>query len=93
MSTWQGACGFCETTTCAPVLVREEAQLSSGMRAQIMSAATIFNGMNTSGKPLVFKSSADYVAYKKARSLAGAGRSYGRPLPSAAIAGLVCTTT
>jgi hypothetical protein len=91
MSEWQGTCGLCEDNhTCAPVLPTMVSQLSSGERIRIMSSATIYNYAKATDQRSRFASGADYIQYKKARVLAGAQPSVGRPLQSAAIAGLTC---
>lgn len=82
MSEWQGSC--------ASVLPTAIAQLSGGERIRIISSATIYNNANTTDQRLRFASGADYLQYKKARVLAGANPSIGRPLQSTAIASLTC---
>lgn len=78
MSEWQGKCGLCETT-CAPVLMTPESQLSNGERIRILSSATVYSNALNTGMTR-FKSGADYLQYKKARVLSGAQPSVGRPL-------------
>lgn len=86
MSEWQGKCGA--------VLPTDVSQLSGGERIRIISSATIYNfAHSTTDQRARFASGADYIQYKKARVLAGAQPSRGRPLQSAAIAGLVCLGT
>lgn len=92
MSEWQGKCGLCENT-CAPVLPTTVSQLSSGERIRIISSATIYNYAKATDQKSRFASGADYIQYKKAQVLAGALPSIGRPLQSAAIAGLICRST
>lgn len=82
MSEWQGKCDA--------VLSTDVSQLSSGERIRIISSATVYNFANTTDQRARFASGADYIQYKKARVLAGARPSTGRPLQSAAIASLVC---
>lgn len=82
MSEWQG--------TCASVLPTVVSQLSSGERIRIISSATVYNNANITDQRSRFASGADYIQYKKARVLAGAQPSKGRPLQSAAIDGLTC---
>ena len=65
------------------------AQLSNSERTSIRSASTVYNGVNTTGTQR-FKNTADYIAYKKAASLAYAkqptinGMAV-RPVPTAAL--------
>ncbi len=53
------------------VLPNLVAQLSGAERVSIVSATTIYNGKNTVGNRR-FKNTGDYIAYKKASSLANA---------------------
>ncbi len=71
------------------VLPNYTAQLSNSERTSIRSASTVYNGVNTTGTQR-FKNTADYIAYKKASSLAYAKQPTingipVRPVPTAAL--------
>jgi hypothetical protein len=85
------SCDLCyPPTNCTTlgVLPNDTAQLSGSELLATKSSATVYFAANQTGQ-IQFKSGADYMQYKKARTLAGSSSFKGlRPAPSSAVAQL-----